>query len=392
MAKCIAIIPARGGSKRIPRKNIKAFYGKPLIAYSIQAALESKLFDKIIVTTDDEEIAGIAKEYGADVPFLRPKELSDDFTGTGDVVKHALDWLEAKGETFEFACTIYATAPLLESKYLREGYSALKGSTAINAFSATSMPFPIQRTFKLDKEGKCEMFTPEHYMTRSQDLEEAYQDAGQFYWTKVGQKSHETMFGKDSIPVILPRHLVQDIDTLEDWNRAEYMYKSINQNIFDKWNTLKQKINQKETIPFKQGEIYFMSVGHNIGGEIYGHDELFLRPVLIYRKLSKYSFVGIPLTSKQKDGSYYFTFRYTKKTLSTALLNQIRVFDIKRAEYYNGYINVKDFSQLKDKVMKFMNITPNYKKKGSGHASMKLPKSLSKEISASIPQEDENVK
>ena len=202
MAKCIAIIPARGGSKRIPRKNIKEFYGKPLIAYSIQAALESKLFDKIIVTTDDEEIANIAKKYGADVPFIRPKELSDDFTGTGDVVKHALEWLKEKGETFEYVCTIYATAPLLQPKYLIEGYNALKNSTAINAFSATSMPFPIQRTFKINDEGRCEMFTPEYYMTRSQDLEEAYQDAGQFYWTKVDQTSDEIMFGQDSIPII----------------------------------------------------------------------------------------------------------------------------------------------------------------------------------------------
>lgn len=221
----IAIIPARGGSKRIPRKNIKEFYGKPIIAYSILVAIESKLFDKILVTTDDKEIAKIAKKYGADVPFIRPKELSDDFSSTGDVVKHALKWLKAGGETFEFACTIYATAPLLRSKYLIKGYNALKNSTAINAFSATSIPFPIQRTFKVNDVGRCEMFTPQHYMTRSQDLEEAYQDAGQFYWTKTDQLSNEIMFGKDSIPVILPRHLVQDIDTLEDWQRAELMYK-----------------------------------------------------------------------------------------------------------------------------------------------------------------------
>ena len=225
MAKCIAIIPARGGSKRIPRKNIKEFYGKALIAYSIQVALESKLFDMVIVSTDDEEIAGIAKKYGAEIPFIRPKELSDDFTGTGDVVQHTLEWLKAEGETFDYACTIYATAPLLQPEYLIEGYNSLKNSSAINAFSATSMPFPIQRTFKVNDEGRCEMFTPEHYMTRSQDLEEAYQDAGQFYWTKVDQTSDEIMFGKDSIPIILPRHLVQDIDTLEDWQRAEMMYK-----------------------------------------------------------------------------------------------------------------------------------------------------------------------
>ncbi len=227
MAKSVAIIPARGGSKRIPRKNIKDFYGKPLIAYSIQAALASKLFNKVIVTTDDEEIANIAREYGAEVPFIRPKGLSDDFTGTGDVIAHTLEWLKEKKETFEYACTIYATAPLLQSKYLIEGFERLRDSDAINTFSATSMPFPIQRTFKVDDKGRCEMFTPEHYMTRSQDLEEAYQDAGQFYWTKTDQTSDKIMFSIDSIPIILPRHLVQDIDTLEDWERAEIMYKVI---------------------------------------------------------------------------------------------------------------------------------------------------------------------
>lgn len=227
MAKCVAIIPARGGSKRIPRKNIKAFHGKPLIAYSIEVALASKLFDKVIVTTDDEEIADIAKQYGAEVPFLRPKELSDDFTGTEDVINHAIHYLKENGEVFEYVCTIYATAPLLQEKYLIEGFDKLKESDAVNAFSATSMPFPIQRTFKLDSHGRCEMFTPEYYMTRSQDLEEAYQDAGQFYWSKVGVKSKEIMFGKDSIPIILPRYLVQDIDTFEDWQRAEFMYAAI---------------------------------------------------------------------------------------------------------------------------------------------------------------------
>lgn len=226
--KCIAIIPARGGSKRIPKKNIKDFFGKPLIAYSIEAALKSGLFDKIIVTTDDEEIASVAKKYGAEVPFMRPKELSDDFTNTKDVIDHALNFLKERGEKYDYACTVYATAPLLESKYLIEGFEKLKNSDAINAFSCTSMPFPIQRTFKVSKDGRCEMFWPQNYQKRSQDLEEAYQDAGQFYWTKLGKESDEIMFGKDSVPIILPRHLVQDIDTLEDWQRAEYMYKAIN--------------------------------------------------------------------------------------------------------------------------------------------------------------------
>ena len=222
--KAIAIIPARGGSKRIPRKNIKDFYGKPLIAYSIEVAVKSKLFDKVMVTTDDKEIATIAREYGADVPFLRPKKLSDDFTGTQEVINHTLEYLKENNEVYDYACTIYATAPLLQKKYLIEGFKKLKESTAVNTFSATSMPFPIQRTFKLNSEGRCEMFTPEHYMTRSQDLEEAYQDAGQFYWKRLDRESSEIMFGEDSIPIILPRHLVQDIDTLEDWKRAEIMY------------------------------------------------------------------------------------------------------------------------------------------------------------------------
>jgi len=227
----IAIIPARGGSKRIPRKNIKEFHGKPLISYSIKAALDSNLFDKVIVSTDDEEIAAIAKHYGAEIPFIRPKELADDFTGTFAVVDHALDYLESIGEVYDYVCTIYATAPLLQSKYLVKGYEKLKNSNAIYAFSCTSMPFPIQRTFKITDEGRSEMFWPENFMTRSQDLEEAYQDAGQFYWSNIVEEQNSNtkfIFSKVSIPVVLPRYLVQDIDTLEDWERAELMYEVIN--------------------------------------------------------------------------------------------------------------------------------------------------------------------
>lgn len=224
---CIAIIPARIGSKRIPKKNIKDFHGKPLIAYSIELALKSKLFSKVIISTDDEEIAKVATTYGAEVPFLRPKELSDDYVGTGVVIQHAVKYLQDQGEKIDFICTIYATAPLLQEKYLIEGFEALKNSDAKNSFSCTSMPFPIQRTFKITKEGRCQMFWEENFSKRSQDLEEAYQDAGQFYWTNLNIKSDEIIFGKDSIPIILPRYLVQDIDTLEDWTRAEFMYEAI---------------------------------------------------------------------------------------------------------------------------------------------------------------------
>ena len=227
MKKAVAVIPARGGSKRIPRKNIKNFHGKPLIAYSIEAAIKSNLFDKVVVSTDDEEIAQISKKYGATVPFFRPKELSDDFTGTGAVVNHAINFLKEQGESYDFVCTLYATAPFLDEKYLIESLEKLKNSTAKNAFSCTSMPFPIQRTFKITKNERCEMFWPENFMKRSQDLEEAYQDAGQFYWTNLNIKSNEIIFGKDSIPMVIPRYLVHDIDTIEDWIRAEYMYEAI---------------------------------------------------------------------------------------------------------------------------------------------------------------------
>ena len=241
ITNAIAIIPARGGSKRIPHKNIKLFHGKPLIAYSIEVAKKSKLFEKIIVSTDDEEIANIARKYGAEVPFIRPKELSDDFTGTTDVINHAIKFLEDKGEFYKYICTIYATAPLLQEKYLVEGYEKLKSSDAVNTFSVTSMPFPIQRTFKLNSNGRCEMFTPEHYSTRSQDLEEAYQDAGQFYWTNKEREkvtNEKIVFSNISIPIILPRHLVQDIDTPEDWDRAEKLYEVLYKDRFDEWNQL----------------------------------------------------------------------------------------------------------------------------------------------------------
>lgn len=227
-AKTIAVIPARGGSKRIPRKNIKPFCGKPMIAYSIEAAIRAGIFDEIIVSTDDEEIADIAKTAGASVPFMRPKELSDDYTATGAVVEHAIKFLQARGDRIKFVCTIYATAPLIDEIYIKLGLEKLRASNAKNAFSCTSMPFPIWRTFKIAKDGRCEMFWRENFDKRSQDLEEAYQDAGQFYWTNLdAPSSDEIFFGRDSIAIVLPRHLVQDIDTPQDWIRAEFLYEAV---------------------------------------------------------------------------------------------------------------------------------------------------------------------
>jgi len=219
--KCVCVIPARGGSKRIPRKNIKSFLGKPLISYSIETALKSKLFDRVYVSTEDREIANIAQNFGADI-IERPEDLADDFATTADVIGHAKEYLKAKD--YKYLCTIYPTAPLLQIKYLKEGFEKLKSGDAVYSFSATSMPFPIWRTFEI-KNGRCEMFFPQYYSSRSQDLKEAYQDAGQFYWERLDKSSNEILFGKDSIPIIVPRHLVQDIDTLEDWKRAEILYK-----------------------------------------------------------------------------------------------------------------------------------------------------------------------
>ena len=175
-------------------------------------------------------IAKVARVHGAETPFMRPAELSDDFSGTDAVISHALDYFGTQGDTFDFVCTIYATAPLLEATYLEKGFLALKNSNAKYAFSCTSMPFPIQRTFRITREQRCAMFAPEHFYSRSQDFDEAYQDAGQFYWQVPGHPSEEIMFGKDSIPVVLPRHLVQDIDTPEDWARAEVLYE-VNQRL-----------------------------------------------------------------------------------------------------------------------------------------------------------------
>ena len=363
--KIIAIIPARGGSKRIPKKNIKLFLGKPLIAYSIEIAFKSKLFDKIVVTTDDEKIANISKQYGATI-INRPKELADDFVSSSEAVNHAIKYLLNQGEEFDFMCTIYATAPLLQEIYLKEGLEKLKQNPDTHmAFSVTSMPFPIQRTFKITKTNRCEMFTPEHFNTRSQDLEEAYQDAGQFYWENLKNQPTDIAFGKSSIPIILPRELVQDIDTLEDWNRAEKLYKIYYPNKFDTWNKLKQRLNkEQEPIVFYQGNIYFMSIGKNIGYEVYGKGELFLRPVLVYKKLSKYTFLGIPLTSQKKTGSYFFTFSYKKDKISTAMLHQMKVFDIRRSKYLSGKINKNTYQNLEKKVQDFLNITFLQKQEG----------------------------
>lgn len=229
----VAIIPARGGSKRIPGKNIKVFAGKPMIAWSIEAARESGCFDKIIVSTDDEAIASIAKAHGAEVPFMRPESLSDDYTGTIPVIAHAIRTLneqhaKSKLEPVTHACCIYSTAPFVQPIDIKAGLEQVNKPDVDYAFSVTSYPFPIQRALRLTDEQRVAMFQPEHFSTRSQDLVEAYHDAGQFYWGRAYAWLEEKLFFTPaSTPVILPRHRVQDIDTPEDWERAEWMFKAM---------------------------------------------------------------------------------------------------------------------------------------------------------------------
>lgn len=224
--KNIAIIPARGGSKRIPRKNIKPFAGKPMIAWSIDIAKASQLFDHIIVSTDDEEIAGVAKDFGAEVPFLRPAELADDYTGTTEVIAHGTQWAVDQGWTINAVCCIYATAPFIDQNDLKTGLNYLSEGDWAYAFSVTDFPAPIFRAFKMQENGGLAMFYPEHFTTRSQDLPEAYHDAGQFYWGRPDAwLSGKLIFDKHSRPIVIPRWRVQDIDTEADWERATQLSK-----------------------------------------------------------------------------------------------------------------------------------------------------------------------
>ena len=224
----VLVIPARGGSKRIPRKNIKDFCGKPIIAWSIEVALQSGCFDHIYVSTDDEEIASTARKFGAEVPFTRPPELSDDHTGTGAVVAHTIEWVNENIGNVDFACCLYATAPFVQPQDLRRGLSVLRESGCEYAFSVTSFAFPIQRAIRITDTNRVEMLNPQYSTTRSQDLEEVFHDAGQFYWGRADAwLAGRKLFSQASVPVIIPRNRVQDIDTTEDWDRAELMFEAM---------------------------------------------------------------------------------------------------------------------------------------------------------------------
>lgn len=224
MKKCIAIITARGGSKRIPRKNIKEFLGSPIIKYSIDAALNAGCFDEVMVSTDDDEIAKIAVGFGAKIPFTRSKENADDYATTANVITEVLNTYKQSGIEFEYACCIYPTAPFVTAQKLTSAYYKLIDSNAKSVVPVVSFGFPILRSFKIE-EGLVKMNWPEHMQTRSQDLPPAYHDCGQFYFFNTAEfLKTKQLFTDFTIPYEMPESEVQDIDTEEDWKVAEIKY------------------------------------------------------------------------------------------------------------------------------------------------------------------------
>ncbi len=224
----VGILPARGGSKRIPRKNVKPFRGRPLIGHAVETMLDSEVFDRVVVTTDDDEVATIAEAAGAEAPFRRPPELSDDATGTGAVIRHAIAEVERDGPLDEI-CLVYPTAVFITADDLRSALARLRAEPELQyVFSATTFPAPIERALQVGPDGRASMLRPEHLLTRSQDLEERFHDVGQFYWGRrqAWVEAVPVMTGRSVLHEI-PRWRVQDIDTPEDWRRAEVLHELI---------------------------------------------------------------------------------------------------------------------------------------------------------------------
>lgn len=223
--KKIAIIPARGGSKRIPRKNIKDFLGKPIIAYSIETALQSKLFDEVMVSTDDEEIADISRKYGANVPFLRSAETANDYATTADVLIEVLEAYKGINKEFSYGCCIYPTAPLIEPQRIKEALNLMLAESFDSVLPVVRFSYPIWRSLKIE-EGRVTMNWPEHLNSRSQDLKPAFHDVGQFYWFSINLfLQHKTLLGPNTGAIQLNELEVQDIDSVLDWRLAELKYK-----------------------------------------------------------------------------------------------------------------------------------------------------------------------
>lgn len=223
----LAIIPARGGSKRIPRKNVRPFCGKPIIGWVIETALRSGCFERIVVSTDDPEVGYVAQQFGAEVPFFRPASLSDDHTGVIDVIRHSIRELIPRPGTHDWVCNLLATAALMREKDLRLSWELIESRPDADfALSVAAFPAPIQRALRLDSESRVSMFDPEQFPKRSQDLEPAFHDAGQFCWGRANAWLEvRNVFTPRCLAVPLPAHQIQDIDTLDDWKRAEWLFK-----------------------------------------------------------------------------------------------------------------------------------------------------------------------
>ena len=221
----IAVIPARGGSKRVPRKNVRAFAGRPMIGYAIEAAQRSRLFEHVIVSTDDAEVAAVARELGAELPFTRPAALADDFTPTVPVIAHALRAVAELGWRVELACCIYPAVPLLQPQTLAEALALLQGSDAPYAFPVLAYRAPIQRALARNADGRSAPLQPEYMQTRTQDLPPAYHDAGQFYWGRADAWLAGTPLHADACTLVCDEGSVVDIDTEADWALAEALYR-----------------------------------------------------------------------------------------------------------------------------------------------------------------------
>ena len=228
--KVLAVIPARKGSKRIKNKNIKIFNGKPMIYWPIQELKKTKIFDKILVSTDSLKIKSYAQSLRIDAPFVRPKDISDDFSPTIDVVNHAIRWLKNKGLSYDYICCVYPTAVLMKKKFIIDTFKLIKKNNKNFVFPASKFEYPILRSFKRVSNGNIKMPFPKYFKYRSQDLEEYYHDAGQFYWGKADSwLKLKPIFSKSSTIIKIPRLWAHDIDTLEDWKRAEIMHKVLQQ-------------------------------------------------------------------------------------------------------------------------------------------------------------------
>ena len=223
--KVLAIITARGGSKRIPRKNIKEFCGKPIIAYSIEAALRAGCFDTVMCSTDDAEIADVAKQYGAEVPFFRSPETSNDFATTADVLREVIGEYEKRGQIFDYFCCLYPTAPFVSAEKIRSGFELMRKTDASGAIPVVPFSYPIQRALKITDD-KISMVQPEYLLARSQDLMKTYHDAGQYYWYKTSAfHKNPNIMMLNPVAIVTPEEEVQDIDTPEDWKLAEMKWK-----------------------------------------------------------------------------------------------------------------------------------------------------------------------